>query len=173
MPALTPPAPARAPGPAHGLAVRLRGLGLLKAAVVSVRRARTALIERYLSIDTCGPDGDECAVSTGFADAQGYQAIDYLLLRDYLSRVSMGPADVFYDVGCGEGRTLCLAARRPIARCVGIEVDPVLGAKARSNGDRLRGRKARIEVRLGDAAEADYSERTVYWLFNPFGARTL
>lgn len=34
-------------------------------------------------------------------------------------------------------------------------------------------RTSAIEVQVGDAADIDYSEGTVFWMFNPFGKTTL
>ena len=33
---------------------------------------------------------------------------------------NLAPGDVFVDVGCGKGRVVCCAARRPLRRVVGI-----------------------------------------------------
>ena len=37
----------------------------------------------------------------------------------------VGPNDVLYDLGCGDGRTIVTAARHYGARAVGIEIDPL------------------------------------------------
>ena len=131
------------------------------------------MIERWLNIDTASSLCEETDVVTCFADPVHYDSLDYLLLHKYLKPVRLQPTDVFVDIGCGKGRMLCLFARRHLAKCVGIEVDAELARAARANAARLRGRKAPIEVWVGDAVEADYSEGTIFWLLNPFGAQTL
>jgi len=108
-----------------------------------------------------------------YDDNHHYATIDYWNLRRVLRELRPGKVDVFYDIGCGMGRILCCAARRPLKKCVGIELFEPLCEIARENSRRLRGRKAPIEIRCADAAKADLSEGTVYWLFNPFGERTL
>src|SRR5439155_17008036 len=45
-------------------------------------------------------------------------------------------------------------------------------ALARRNAASVRFRHAPIEIREGDAALADYSLGTVFFLFNPFGMQT-
>lgn len=42
-----------------------------------------------------------------------------------LDMADVGPNDVVYDLGCGDGRTLVTAARTYGARAVGIEIDPL------------------------------------------------
>jgi SAM-dependent methyltransferase len=106
-------------------------------------------------------------------DNLGYASPDYWFIRAIAGRLKLGRQDVFYDIGCGMGRILCVVARRRIRKCVGIELLEPLCQKARRNALRLRGRKAPIEIICADAATADLSEGTVYYLFNPFGKDTL
>jgi hypothetical protein len=42
-----------------------------------------------------------------------------------LQMAEVGPVDLVYDLGCGDGRTLVTAARHYGARAVGIEIDPL------------------------------------------------
>lgn len=42
-----------------------------------------------------------------------------------MEMAGVGPDDVVYDLGCGDGRMLLAAARRYRARAVGIEIDPL------------------------------------------------
>jgi SAM-dependent methyltransferase len=42
-----------------------------------------------------------------------------------LKLAEVGPEDLVYDLGCGDGRILVAAARRYGARAVGIELDPL------------------------------------------------
>lgn len=46
-------------------------------------------------------------------------------VRKMLDMAAVGPNDVVYDLGCGDGRTLVIAARSYGARAVGIEIDPL------------------------------------------------
>ncbi len=56
---------------------------------------------------------------------------------------------------------------------MGIELNNTLCNAARVNAARLRGKKAPMEIRCEDAAKADVSDGTIYFLFNPFGADTM
>jgi SAM-dependent methyltransferase len=102
-----------------------------------------------------------------------YATIGYHHIRKILRVVSPGPEDMFYDIGCGMGRILCVAAQQPVRKCVGVELQEPLCEIARRNAASLRGRKAPIEIVRGDATTADLSDGTIYFMFNPFGPETL
>jgi SAM-dependent methyltransferase len=42
-----------------------------------------------------------------------------------LTVAEVGPGDLVYDLGCGDGRMIVTAARRYGSRAVGIEIDPL------------------------------------------------
>jgi SAM-dependent methyltransferase len=107
------------------------------------------------------------------SDAEPYETIDFFYLRKVIRTLDPRPDDVFYDVGCGMGRILCLVARKKVKRCVGVEIDPVLCEIARQNAARMYGRIAPIDVLCMDASRADFSDGTMYFFFNPFGPETL
>jgi predicted RNA methylase len=47
------------------------------------------------------------------------------MVHKMLKMAEVGPEDLVYDLGCGDGRTVVTAARRYGARAVGIEIDPL------------------------------------------------
>jgi predicted RNA methylase len=130
-----------------------------------------------LNIDTRSLPHEEILKGDGqtlrHTDAKGYQTVDYLNLRKIRRLLQLGQSDTVYDLGCGKGRVVCVLAQAAINRCVGIEIFPDLCDIARSNADRLRRRRAPIEIRCADVATADLSDGTVYFMFNPFGADTM
>jgi SAM-dependent methyltransferase len=77
-----------------------------------------------------------------------------------LQLAGVGPGDVVYDLGSGDGRIPIIAAQKFGARGVGIEIDPALVATARRNAtDAQVGARVRFDV--GDLFEADLTEATV------------
>jgi SAM-dependent methyltransferase len=106
-------------------------------------------------------------------DNYGYASPDYYYIRKAIRILQLVREDVFYDIGCGKGRVLCLVARHRIKKAVGIEILENLCVVARQNATRVRGRCCPIEVRLQDAAQADLPDGTVFYLFNPFGRETM
>jgi len=106
-------------------------------------------------------------------DASVYETIDFFYARKVIRVLDPGADDVFYDVGCGMGRILCLMARTSVKKVVGVELRPDLCEIARRNCAHLRGRKAHVEISCIDASRANMSDGTMYFFFNPFGPETL
>lgn len=81
-----------------------------------------------------------------------------------LSMARVGPRDLLYDLGSGDGKIPIAAARRYGARAVGIEYSPDMVELSRANalkagvGDRVRFRQA-------DLFASDFSEATVLTLY--------
>ena len=63
-------------------------------------------------------------------------------VRRMLTLAEVGPGDVVYDLGCGDGRMIVTAAQHYGARAVGIEIDPLryLLCQIRITALGLRGR---------------------------------
>jgi len=103
-----------------------------------------------------------------------YQGANYLHLYQIAHLLTDGAANtrVFYDIGCGKGRPLCVMARYPFVKVVGVELRQELCTIAENNARNLRGRVAPIEVRCEDAAASDISDGDIFFFFNPFGPPT-
>ena len=81
-----------------------------------------------------------------------------------LSFAKVGPRDVVYDLGCGDGRIVIEAARKFGARGIGIDIDPALIARARDNA-RQAGVESLVTFRVQDAMTVDVSDATVVTLY--------
>jgi SAM-dependent methyltransferase len=81
-----------------------------------------------------------------------------------LDLVKVGPGDVVYDLGCGDGRIVVEAAKRGARKAVGVDIDPERIAEARDNVRRA-GVEDRVEIREGDLFEMDFSDATVVTLY--------
>jgi len=79
-----------------------------------------------------------------------------------LAEVKKG--DVVYDLGSGDGRIVIRAAKKYGARAVGIEMDPLLLAKARKDA-KAAGVSRLVEFRAEDAMKVDLSRATVVTLY--------
>src|SRR5262249_8840372 len=139
----------------------------LKKRLPTPARVSNAYWERRLGIRTNGwfwMDREDSAPYGTQTYASNRQILDALRLR---------PDDVFVDIGSGKGRVVCMAACSQVGEVIGVEYSEPLTAIARDNAERLRGRRAPIELHTGLAEEFDYSRATVLFLFNPFGPDTL
>lgn len=76
----------------------------------------------------------------------------------------VGPDDVVYDLGSGDGRIVITAAKKFGARGVGIDIDPKRVREARSNA-REAGVTDLVTFKQDDLFEADFREATVVTLY--------
>jgi SAM-dependent methyltransferase len=79
-----------------------------------------------------------------------------------LARLVSG--DVFYDLGCGDGRIVIAAVKQPGVRGVCVDIDPVRIADSRENA-RRSGVSERITFLTQDLFETDIRDATVVTLF--------
>ena len=76
----------------------------------------------------------------------------------------VGPNDVVYDLGCGDGRFVISAARDYGARGVGIDIDPARIAEARAAAQ-SEGVAERVRFLQQDLFTVDLSPASVVTLF--------
>jgi SAM-dependent methyltransferase len=129
----------------------------------SIRRSR---IRRLLAL--CAGLWLLGAGSAGCARVPGVEVPDVRtppeVVVEMLRLARVGPDDVVYDLGSGDGRIVIAAARDFGARGVGIELDPDLVTEAARNA-----RRARVDERTRflrqDIFDADITEATVVTLY--------
>lgn len=76
----------------------------------------------------------------------------------------LGPNDVVYDLGCGDGRVVIAAVKQSGARGVCVDIDPKLVRQARENATRA-GVADRIDFRTQDLFVTDVRDANVVMLF--------
>ena len=106
-------------------------------------------------------------------DANDFETITHSSIIRTIQLVKPNPDDVVFILGCGKGRALCHFARQRVHKVVGIEISESLSKIARTNARTLRKPHAPIQIRNTDAAITDLGHGTVFFMFNPFGERTL
>ena len=147
---------------------RLRGSGFK----TRLLNPRDELWDRRLGIATFGfvpavgePDHDAW---------QGhYQPTSYKDLFRMLRHLGVGADDVFYDLGCGLGRTVFAAHRLGARRAVGVEVNGPLVRACRENLVRSGADPRAVAFVECFAQDCSYADATVLFLFHPFGRGTL
>ncbi|NOZ59090.1 MAG: methyltransferase domain-containing protein [Euryarchaeota archaeon] len=75
--------------------------------------------------------------------------------RELLELAELREGEVLFDLGCGKGNILIVAAEEFGARCVGIEKDSELVRQAREEVER-RGLSDRVEVIHGDIFSREF-----------------
>jgi SAM-dependent methyltransferase len=86
------------------------------------------------------------------------------IVRAMLALATVGPTDVVYDLGSGDGRIPITAAKEYGACGVGVEIDRALIAEARANAKQA-GLEDKVQFIEGNMFEADGSSATVVTLF--------
>jgi SAM-dependent methyltransferase len=161
----------------------VNGALIIQNGIERIRRGWGRLNDLLLNIHTVGepipgakPAGwwrgartEKCV----FQDNYGYASADYQYIRKVIRRLNLKSDDIVYDLGCGMGRVICLFSRQRIRKCVGVELMEDLYLQARANVSRVRGRRTPVEVICQDAALTDVAAGTVFYIFNPFGEKTL
>jgi SAM-dependent methyltransferase len=85
------------------------------------------------------------------------------LVERMLTMAQVGPRDVVYDLGSGDGRTVIAAAKRG-AKAIGIEYNPELVSYAQSKAKTM-GVAQKASFVQGDIFEKSYSDATVVTLY--------
>jgi cyclopropane fatty-acyl-phospholipid synthase-like methyltransferase len=133
------------------------------------RKLSNALEEWRLGIVTRG-----IAVASFSDDEHIYYGTNsYSTTRHVLKSLDLDSGDVFVDLGCGKGRVVCIAAQLAMQEVIGVDDDENMCAIARSNAQRMKGRRTPIRIEQVQAQNFDYTIGSVFYMFNPFGPKTL
>ena len=96
-------------------------------------------------------------------DLAPYVATPMVVVERMLELAEVGPEDVIYDLGCGDGRIVVAAAERG-ARGVGVDLAPRRIEESKRLARRA-GVEALVEFRVEDATATDFSAATVLTLY--------
>jgi SAM-dependent methyltransferase len=118
-----------------------------------------------------------CAEPTGPAAAPGsrpaavlrapdvpYEPSPTAVVHAMLKLAKVGPGDVVYDLGCGDGRIVIAAVREYGARGVCVDIDPQRIAEATQNAAKA-GVSDRVRFLHQDLFQTDIREATAVMLF--------
>src|SRR5262249_54988172 len=84
------------------------------------------------------------------------------VVEKMLDLVKVTHEDVVYDLGCGDGRIVCTAAKKYGARGVGIDIDPARIKDSKEKRKNLSLTEDQVEIRQGDALRVkDLDKATV------------
>lgn len=101
-----------------------------------------------------------------------YVPTPYAVVDVMLELADVGPEDVVYDLGSGDGRIPIAAARDRGASAIGVEIDPQYVQMAKLNAE-AEGVADKVEILQTDLFELNLSDATVVALYlsEPFNAR--
>ena len=86
------------------------------------------------------------------------------IVEEMLALAEVGPSDIIYDLGCGDGRIVICAAQRYGSRGVGVDLDPDRVAEARASA-RAAGVDHLVAFSQQNVLEVDISSASVVSLF--------
>jgi hypothetical protein len=98
-----------------------------------------------------------------------YQPTPASVILELIDQVDFSPEDTFCDLGSGLGQVVGMVNLLSGVRCVGVEYQPAYFDYATKMAAKL-GLKD-ITFINADAQDADFSDGTVFFMFNPFGGR--
>jgi SAM-dependent methyltransferase len=101
---------------------------------------------------------------TDAADLAPYVPTPRAVVSRMIEVAAIGPDDVVYDLGCGDGRMVIAAAKLKGARGVGVELDDALLEECRAAAGR-EGVPGRVRFVKADATKARLTEATVLLLY--------
>ena len=131
-----------------------------------MRRAFALLAALCLTAQASGP---MAAVQTARPSSAPLPRAPYVATpQDVVDRMlalaALGPDDVMYDLGTGDGRILITAAQRFGVRGVGIDIDPARVAEATANA-RLAGVSDRVRFETADALTVNVADADVVTMY--------
>jgi SAM-dependent methyltransferase len=86
------------------------------------------------------------------------------LVTQMLKTANVGPTDLVYDLGAGDGKIAIAAAKEFGARAVGIEYNADMAALGQRNAERA-GVANKVKIIQGDIFKEDFSKATVLTLY--------
>lgn len=106
----------------------------------------------------------ELSYAGGEGEDVAFVATPYDVVARMLALAELKPADVVYDLGCGDGRIVALAARRYGCRGVGIDINP---ARVRDSLAMVRRHDVEhlVKIECANIFEVDLRPASVVFLY--------
>lgn len=119
-----------------------------------------------LAVALAAPVPPALAQDPGIVEDVPYVASPQPVVDEMLRLAQVGPGDVVYDLGSGDGRVVITAAAKFGARALGVEIDPAMVARSRANVAKA-GVAERARILHQDIFDTDLSPATVVTLYLP------
>jgi len=98
-----------------------------------------------------------------------YVASPVNVVKRMLEIAEVKPGETVYDLGCGDGRIVIIAAQEFGAKGVGVELNPNLVKESRAKVDELK-LNDRVQILQGDLLKVDLSQADVVTMYLTTGA---
>lgn len=110
------------------------------------------------------------AVPVAAQDSEVHKDVPYVptppeVVEAMLKLGKVGPGDVHYDLGCGDGRIVVMAVKKfGAARGTGYDIDPERIKEANENAQEA-GVAGKVKFILGNLFEADFHDANIVTLY--------
>jgi ribosomal protein L11 methylase PrmA len=94
-----------------------------------------------------------------------YYPTPQVVVDKMLDLVKVTKDDIVYDLGCGDGRIVCTAAKKFGAKGVGVDIDPIRIKECADTMKNFGVTKEQVEIRQGDALKVKDLERATVIVF--------
>ena len=138
----------------------------------SIKMLVALIQDKALGIKACGYYFPQDTLSF-VDDGSTYATTSHSKLRKMVRYLDLNADDTFVDLGCGAGRAVFVAAKQRIKKAIGVEIRKELVDAVRMNLKKAKSNRTPIEIVDSDAAVFEAKEGTVFFMFNPFGKRTM
>jgi SAM-dependent methyltransferase len=146
-------------------------------AISLVRRLRAGVLDRLF--ERSGETSEAVRLDDLGLAREGYHDYEPSGWRSFkraMRGVKVGPSDTFLDIGCGKGRVVEQAARRPFKRVLGVELSVELAEQARQLAERERDRRrcGSVEIFAADITTWQVPDDvTVIYVYNALSGDAL
>jgi SAM-dependent methyltransferase len=127
-------------------------------------KRRLAVVFCTLAIAAAAAGCEQLPQSALRAPDVPYEPTPQHVVAEMLKLANVGPADIVYDLGCGDGRIVIAAVKTFGARGVCVDIDPQRIRESRANAEQA-GVAPRIRFLTEDLFDTDIGDATVVTLF--------
>jgi ubiquinone/menaquinone biosynthesis C-methylase UbiE len=94
-----------------------------------------------------------------------YVPTEEVVVEKMLDMAKVKKEDVVYDLGCGDGRIVCMAAKKLGAKGVGVDIDPARIKDCLETMKKYGVTKEQVDIRQGDALKVRDLEKATVVMF--------
>jgi len=95
-----------------------------------------------------------------------YVPTEQVVVEKMLEMAKVKKDDIVYDLGCGDGRIVCTAAKKYGCKGVGVDIDPARIKDCMETMRKFEVTKEQVDIRQGDALKVkDLEKATVIMLY--------
>ncbi len=108
---------------------------------------------------------DDKGVDPDFKCRIVYVPTEQIVVEKMLDMAKVKMTDIVYDLGCGDGRIVCTAAKKYGAKGVGIDIDPARIKDCLDTMKKFKVTKELVDIRQGDALKVKDLEKATVVMF--------